>query len=80
MDSSRSDVWAAKDLPRSELDLVVGNCKRIFTNTMMAAICIPEVLETQTAMATSYDDCKLMGERGWTSMEPMIRDVRPRSP
>lgn len=67
------DVWNINSLPVGELDMVVAHCKRIFHNTMMAAICIPEVLETKTALVTSYAECKVMGERGWINMETMIR-------
>ncbi|GAA5979249.1 hypothetical protein JCM5350_006941 [Sporobolomyces pararoseus] len=71
-------VWKNTDIPRDELEEVSEKCGEMFTNQMLGAIAIPEVLERNGAIWTSYEEAKTHAYIGWKGMDPMIRyDIEP---
>ncbi|GAA5947000.1 hypothetical protein JCM3765_002112 [Sporobolomyces pararoseus] len=71
-------VWKNMDIPRDELEEVSEKCGEMFANQMLGAIAIPEVLERNGAIWTSYEEAKTHAYMGWKGMDPMIRyDIEP---
>ncbi|GAA5905204.1 uncharacterized protein JCM6883_006319 [Sporobolomyces salmoneus] len=66
-------VWKNTDLPREELDEVSEKCGELFANQMLGAIAIPEVLERNGAIWTSFAEAQSHAYSGWKGMDPMIR-------
>lgn len=69
-------MWNIRDIPAEDVDNVVERCGQIFQNTMLAGMCIPEVLETQSAMCLTYDQVMRMAGDGWGLIQQMLRQVR----
>ncbi|GAA5876002.1 hypothetical protein JCM16303_006989 [Sporobolomyces ruberrimus] len=71
-------VWRNTELPKDEVEEITDKCGELFTNQMLGAIAIPEVLERQAAIWTSYAEAKAHAAIGWMGMGPMIRyDIEP---
>lgn len=54
---------------------MVERCGTLFRNTMLAGMCIPEVLETQNALCITYDQVVRMADDGWGLLQRVLRDV-----
>ncbi|GAA6018127.1 hypothetical protein JCM11491_003328 [Sporobolomyces phaffii] len=71
-------VWRNTDLPKDELEEVSEKCGELFANQMLGAIAIPEVLERNGAIWTSFAEAQSHAYSGWRGMDPMIRyNVEP---
>ncbi|GAA6061679.1 hypothetical protein JCM10212_005971 [Sporobolomyces blumeae] len=71
-------VWKNTDIPRDEVDEISKKCGDMFANQMLGAIAIPEVLERNGAIWTTYEEAESHARSGWCGMDPMIRyDIEP---
>ncbi|GAA5918312.1 hypothetical protein JCM1841_002165 [Sporobolomyces salmonicolor] len=67
------EVWRITDIPPSEVDELSSRCGEMFTNTMLAGITIPEVLERDGAIWTSFEQAEKHAHLGWQGFAPMFR-------
>lgn len=71
-------MFAIRDVPPAEMAEIVRQSETIFKNTLIAGMCIPEVLETQSAPFKSYDDIIRMTETGWRGTQQLFTlDIEP---
>ncbi|GAA5835262.1 hypothetical protein JCM11251_006663 [Rhodosporidiobolus azoricus] len=68
------EVWNIRDIPADEVDDLSKRCERIFRNQMLAGICIPEVLEQDGAIYTSFEVADVRARMGWKGFDPMMRN------
>ncbi|GAA5958587.1 hypothetical protein JCM21900_003988 [Sporobolomyces salmonicolor] len=68
------EVWRITDIPPSEVDELSSRCGEMFTNTMLAGITIPEVLERDGAIWTSFEQAEKHAHSGWQGFAPMFRN------
>ncbi|KAM0746869.1 hypothetical protein T439DRAFT_110851 [Meredithblackwellia eburnea MCA 4105] len=72
------EVWAVRDIPKEESQFVVDKCGALFKNTMLAGMCIPEVMEAQAAIVFDFEAVNMMAERGWQLLQQLIQyDIEP---
>lgn len=57
------------------MDEILRQSELIFKNTLIAGMCIPEVLETHSAPFKSYDDIIQMTENGWRGIQQLFTVV-----
>ncbi|KAL8292655.1 hypothetical protein RQP46_001267 [Phenoliferia psychrophenolica] len=67
------DVWAVDDLPGSELDELLDQAQQVYFRQMFATLAIPEILETEEAMATTADEVEHLTLDFWTIVDSMLR-------
>ncbi|GAA5863714.1 hypothetical protein JCM1840_000113 [Sporobolomyces johnsonii] len=67
------EVWRITDIPPSEVDELSSRCREMFANTMLASIAIPEVLERDGAIWTTFEEAEKHAHAGWQSFGPMFR-------
>ncbi|GAA5922451.1 uncharacterized protein JCM15063_003306 [Sporobolomyces koalae] len=71
-------VWKNTDLPRDEIQEVSDKCGEMFTNQILGAVAIPEVLERNGAVWTTFAEAQTHAQNGWKGISPMIHyDIEP---
>lgn len=73
-------MHAIRDVPPAEMGEIIRQSETIFKNTLIAGMCIPEVLETGSAPFRSYEDIIQMTENGWRGIQQLFTVVSPTSP
>ncbi|GAA5976773.1 hypothetical protein JCM11641_000867 [Rhodosporidiobolus odoratus] len=68
------DIYNVRDIPADEVSDVSERCRRIFSNQMLSAICIPEILEQDGAIYKTYAKAQERAHQGWKGFEGLIRD------
>ena len=68
-------MFAIRDVPQAEMAEIIRQSETIFKNTLIAGMCIPEVLETQSAPFGSYEDIIQMTENGWDGIQQLFTVV-----
>jgi len=59
----------------AEMTEILRQSETIFKNTLIAGMCIPEVLETQSAPFRNYEDIIQMIDNGWRAIQQLFRVV-----
>ncbi|GAA6032858.1 hypothetical protein JCM8097_000832 [Rhodosporidiobolus ruineniae] len=67
------EVWNVRDIPHDEFDELSEACGQIFRNQMLASLCIPEVLEQNGAIWTTFEQAEERANLGWKGLEPLLR-------
>ncbi|KAM0748144.1 hypothetical protein T439DRAFT_75196 [Meredithblackwellia eburnea MCA 4105] len=68
------DVWPVCELPKIQVEGLVGACRDLYTHNMYAGLATPEILEPVTALAKTFDEVQKLTMDSWTVIEPMLRE------
>ncbi|GAA5914207.1 hypothetical protein JCM8208_001518 [Rhodotorula glutinis] len=73
-------VYRITDIPRDEVDEISDTLKSMFVNGMLAGLCIPEVLEQDGSVYSTYEQCRQRATLGWLGFDPLLRyDIEPQT-
>ncbi|GAA5926353.1 hypothetical protein JCM3775_000993 [Rhodotorula graminis] len=73
-------VYRITDIPRDEVDEISDTLKSMFVNGMLAGLCIPEVLEQDGSVFSTYEQCQQSATMGWLGFDPLLRhDIEPQT-
>ncbi|GAA6047182.1 hypothetical protein JCM3770_006939 [Rhodotorula araucariae] len=67
-------VWRNTDIPPAEIDELAAQCDAMLTNSMLAGLCIPEVMEQDGAVWSTYEKCYQHAKAGWAGFDPILRN------
>ncbi|KDE02396.1 hypothetical protein MVLG_07047 [Microbotryum lychnidis-dioicae p1A1 Lamole] len=67
------DVVAVRDIPSYEAEELSEIGQRIFSNTLLGNIAIPEVIEQQSSIAKTFDEVVTMATQGWRIINPGLK-------
>ncbi|SCZ89373.1 BZ3500_MvSof-1268-A1-R1_Chr1-1g01138 [Microbotryum saponariae] len=67
------DVVAIRDIPKDEAEELSEIGQRIFSNTLLGNIAIPEVIEQQSSIAKTFDEVVMMATHGWRMINPLLK-------
>ncbi|GAA5850254.1 hypothetical protein JCM8547_001062 [Rhodosporidiobolus lusitaniae] len=67
------DVVPVASIPKDEIDEISSQCGLMFKNQMLAGICIPEVLEQNGAIYTTFEQAETRAKMGWMGLDPLLR-------
>ncbi|SCV71422.1 BQ2448_3010 [Microbotryum intermedium] len=67
------DAVAIRDIPKHEAEELSEIGQRIFSNTLLGNIAIPEVIEQQSSIAKTFDEVVMMATQGWHLIDPLLK-------
>ncbi|BGP21630.1 hypothetical protein Rt10032_c01g0334 [Rhodotorula toruloides] len=67
-------VWRNTEIPRDEVDELLAQLKVLFVNAMLAGLCIPEIMEQDGAIWTTYAEAAEHAQGGWFGFDPILRN------
>ncbi|BGO92829.1 hypothetical protein NBRC10512v2_005116 [Rhodotorula toruloides] len=67
-------VWRNTEIPRDEVDELSAQLKALFINAMLAGLCIPEIMEQDGAIWTTYAEASEHAHGGWFGFDPILRN------
>ncbi|KAL8279172.1 hypothetical protein RQP46_008428 [Phenoliferia psychrophenolica] len=74
------DIWPVEHLPPLEVDEFCTEASRVFSSHMFATLATPDILETEIAMARTFEELEKFAVDGWSTIEPLLRDPPPVAP
>ncbi|BGP44761.1 hypothetical protein JCM10450v2_000575 [Rhodotorula kratochvilovae] len=67
-------VWRNSDIPAAEVGEISSLCEAMFRNSMLAGLCIPEVMEQDGAVWSTYEKCYQRAKQGWMGFDSLLRN------
>ncbi|GJN91585.1 hypothetical protein Rhopal_004608-T1 [Rhodotorula paludigena] len=67
------NVWRNTEIPDDEKDTLSSECEAMFVNAMLSGLCIPEVMEQDGAVWSTFAAAQQHAKMGWLGFDPIIR-------
>ncbi|GAA5995039.1 uncharacterized protein JCM10292_004502 [Rhodotorula paludigena] len=67
------NVWRNTEIPDDEKDALSAECEAMFVNAMLSGLCIPEVMEQDGAVWSTFAAAQQHAKMGWLGFDPIIR-------
>ncbi|KAK4047435.1 hypothetical protein OIO90_006180 [Microbotryomycetes sp. JL221] len=60
------DVWPITTIPRAQLPKLIDMCRELYTTTLYATLAVPDMMESQGALARSFEEVEKQAMDSWT--------------
>ncbi|KAK4049264.1 hypothetical protein OIV83_004200 [Microbotryomycetes sp. JL201] len=68
------DVWPITTIPRAQLPKLIEMCRELYTTTLYATLAVPDMMESQGALARSFEEVEKQAMDSWCMFEPLMTD------
>ncbi|KAM0790485.1 hypothetical protein ACM66B_003360 [Microbotryomycetes sp. NB124-2] len=68
------DVWPITTIPRAQLPKLIELCRELYTITIYATLAVPDMMESQGALARSFEEVEKQAMDSWCMFEPLMTD------